>query len=149
MEAQSPPYIFGENSFASCKFACRTLTNEFRVETNPSTGLHVHVAEGADGYALQKVKKLIVFLWTFKSQIDQLHPNRRAELCEDEGNMWHESLRPDSEVTGGKYTDRWVQLTVFQGLKYIYRANSLSALDNMMRADSYKAVFYIEHIGTG
>jgi hypothetical protein len=72
------------------------------------------MAEDADGYPLQTVKKLMAFLWTIEPQIDQFHPNRRAKLSEDGGNTGYEPLRRGSELSRGKYTDRWVQLTVYQ-----------------------------------
>jgi hypothetical protein len=148
MEVQSPPYVFCDDSLQAVRLACKTLTSEFRVETNASTGLHVHVAEGADGYALQTVKKLMAFLWTFEPQIDQLHPNRRARLSEDDEKTWYESLRRGSKLSGGKFTDPLVQLTVVQGLKYIYAADNIAALNDMMKADAWKSAYHIGHIGT-
>jgi hypothetical protein len=143
MEVQSPPYIFCEDALQAVKLACRTLTSEFRVETNTSTGLHVHAAEGADGYAFQTVKKLMAFLWTFEPQIDQLHPNRRAS---DEEKTWYESLRRGSQLSRGAFTNPKIQLTVVQGLKHIYAADNLAALHDMMRADAWKSAYYMGHI---
>lgn len=145
MEVQSPPYIFCEDALQAVRLACGTLTSEFRVETNASTGLHVHVAEGADGYALQTVKKLMAFLWTFEPQIDQLHPNRRAS---DKGKTWYESLRRGSQLSRGAFTNPQIQLTVVQGLKHIYAADNLAALHDMMRADAWKSAYFMEHIAT-
>jgi hypothetical protein len=146
MEVQSPPYIFCEDSLQAVRLVCKTLTSEFRVETNASTGLHVHVGEGADGYPLQTVKKLMAFLWTFEPQIDQLHPNRRARLSNDDELTWYESLRRGSTLVERQSIDPSAQLTVVEGLNHIYKTDQISDLFNWMRPEYRKSAYHIGHL---
>lgn len=149
IEVQSPPYIFCDDSLQAVRLACNVITSEFRVETNATTGLHVHVGDGADGYTLSTMKKLMAFLWTFEPQIDQLHPNRRARLSEDAGETWYESLRRGSHLSGRRSVDGSHPLKVVDGLKFIYAAADLSDLDEMLRPNHKKSAYKIGHLVHG
>jgi hypothetical protein len=146
IEVQSPPYIFCEDSLEAVRLACRVITSEFRVETNATTGLHVHVGEGADGYTLQSIKKLMAFLWTFEPQIDQLHPRRRARLSDNEMATWYESLRRGSVLCARVSLDGTYPIKVLDGLKIIFEAGDIDVLNGLVESDYMKPAYKIEHL---
>lgn len=57
---------------------CTLLANRFCILVNETTGLHVHVGNGAKGFKLLTVKHLIAFCWAFEPQLNSLHlPSRQ------------------------------------------------------------------------
>jgi hypothetical protein len=146
IEVQSPPYIFCEDSLQAVRLACQVITGEFRVETNATTGLHVHVGDGADGYALKTVKKLMAFLWTFEPQIDQLHPKRRARISDNEAHTWYESLRRGSILCGRRSLDESFPMKVLDGLKIIFDTGDIDDLNTLMSPAYNKSAYKIEHL---
>lgn len=146
IEVQSPPYIFCEDSLQAVILACNVITSQFRLETNSTTGLHVHVGDGADGYALQTLKKLMAFLWIFEPQMDQLHPNRRARLLNNERATWYESLRRGSILCQQASLDGTFPMKILDGLKIIFEAGNIHDLNSWVKSGERKSAYQIDHL---
>ena len=55
------------------------LSTQFNLITNRSTGLHVHVGNGTEGFPLPTLKKLAQLVTGFEHIIHSLHPDYRLE----------------------------------------------------------------------
>jgi hypothetical protein len=101
-EIGSPPYIYSPTSLEAIKHFCATLTSNFRCNVNASTGLHVHVGSGDAGFDIDTIRNLMIFLWTFEGQLDQLHPNRLADTMHS--TCYYQSPRRESLLANRLYT---------------------------------------------
>lgn len=83
VEVKSPAYTFTSENLAVVKRVCEILTSTYVVDTNPSTGLHVHVGDCDTGFEFQFVKDMFAFLYAFELQLDTLHPTHRlsSDFC--------------------------------------------------------------------
>ncbi|KFY41980.1 hypothetical protein V494_02672 [Pseudogymnoascus sp. VKM F-4513 (FW-928)] len=89
-EVISPALYFRPESLTQIRVACATLTTQFRLVATKTTGLHVHVGDGADGFGHNTVRSLIAILWGFEPQLQTLHPPHRQT------QTWCMPLRVDS-----------------------------------------------------
>lgn len=79
IEVKSPAYLSSEEALEAVQKVCCILTHSYRIVTDESCGLHVHVGTGvpALGFETDVVRKLIATLWTFAPQLDKIHPMHR------------------------------------------------------------------------
>ncbi|KFY75801.1 hypothetical protein V499_04237 [Pseudogymnoascus sp. VKM F-103] len=89
-EVISPALYFPPESLTQIRVACATISTEFRVAATRTTGLHVHVGDGADGFSHSTVRNLITLLWGFEPQLQTLFPPHRHS------QTWCMPLRVDS-----------------------------------------------------
>lgn len=65
---------------------CHIFTNEYLTEVNATCGLHVHFSFGKNYntndeitiWTSKRLKKLMMFFWTFEPQFDTIHPDYRV-----------------------------------------------------------------------
>ncbi|OBT75815.1 hypothetical protein VF21_05566 [Pseudogymnoascus sp. 05NY08] len=89
-EVISPALYFHPESLTQIRVACATISTEFRVAATRTTGLHVHVGDGANGFSHSTVRNLIALLWGFEPQLLTLFPPHRHS------QTWCMPLRVDS-----------------------------------------------------
>lgn len=115
VEVISPPYYFSINAIAQVRVVCEIITNNFKVNSNDSCGLHVHVGNEKQGFHVKTLRSLLATHWTFEPVLDKLHPKRRR----DDGNFGP-SLRKKTHLT--EYTlatKERAALAVPLGLEYL------------------------------
>lgn len=89
-EVISPALYFRPESLTQIRVACATISTEFRAVATRTTGLHVHVGDGANGFSHSTVRNLIALLWGFEPQLLTLFPPHRHS------QTWCMPLRVDS-----------------------------------------------------
>lgn len=75
VELNSPALYFNENSLAAVAQVCGIMTSSYRVHTNWSCALHVHVGESRRGFSLRTQQNLMATLLTFEPQFQKIHPS--------------------------------------------------------------------------
>jgi hypothetical protein len=63
---------------------CAVLTNTYRINTNRSCSLYVHVGNSVHGFSVSTIQNFLAMIWTFEQQLDQIHPLHRrgnTEQC--------------------------------------------------------------------
>ncbi|KAL2069525.1 hypothetical protein VTL71DRAFT_14204 [Oculimacula yallundae] len=56
---------------------CVLIPKHFKVLTNVTTGLHVHIGHGTASFSLRDVAKIMAFTYVFEPQLSSLHPLHR------------------------------------------------------------------------
>lgn len=74
IEVVSRAFPFNEDSLNEVERMCRILNKTYRLSVNESTGLHVHLGHGKQGFKLKDLKELTIFLYTFELQLSSFHP---------------------------------------------------------------------------
>lgn len=85
MKITSPALPFNQESLASVRKVCNILTNEYLTDVNVTCVLHVHFSFGRDfrvddettRWDFKRLKKLMMFFWTFEPQFDTIRPDYR------------------------------------------------------------------------
>jgi hypothetical protein len=77
IELISPPFYFSHSAIATVRRVCTILSNNYRVNCNDSTALHVHVGNARKGFHVKTIRNLLATLWTFESVLDKMHPTHR------------------------------------------------------------------------
>lgn len=78
VELASPVFYTIEEAFEEIRKVCLHLTTQYRVMTNSTCGLHIHVGNCSSGFDLPTLKRLMANLWTYEPQIHTLHPHERT-----------------------------------------------------------------------
>ncbi|KFY85565.1 hypothetical protein V500_08299 [Pseudogymnoascus sp. VKM F-4518 (FW-2643)] len=91
VEVISPALYFRPESLTQIRVACATITTQFRVVATRTTGLHVHVGDGENGFSVGTLRNLIALLWGFEPQLQTLHPSHRRT------ETWCMPLRIDTK----------------------------------------------------
>ncbi|MCJ1371407.1 hypothetical protein MMC20_002622 [Loxospora ochrophaea] len=79
MELVSRVLPGGEESLKEVCTVLSILNANFRVRTNETTGLHVHVGNGRRGFSLPCLKNFAQLVYAFEHQIESLHPDCRVD----------------------------------------------------------------------
>ncbi|KAF4632458.1 hypothetical protein G7Y89_g5674 [Cudoniella acicularis] len=88
IEVTYPAYSFSAEALRAVENVCSILIKSFIIETNETTGLHVHVRNGNSGFTFDSLRKLMAFLWAFTPQLESLHPfGRTGGSTEEEINF--------------------------------------------------------------
>ena len=82
IEVVSPVLQFSNESLCTVKNVCAALSKRYRIETNSTAGLHVHVGNRNQGFDFPAMQRLAGILWTFDSQISTIHSDYRREKSE-------------------------------------------------------------------
>ncbi|CAG8977003.1 hypothetical protein HYALB_00012855 [Hymenoscyphus albidus] len=77
VEICSPILLFTEKSLAAVAEVCGILSSNSRIHLNASCGLHVHIGNGMDVFAVETLSKLMATVFTFEPTIDKIHPAAR------------------------------------------------------------------------
>ncbi|KAH7346354.1 putative amidoligase enzyme-domain-containing protein [Rhexocercosporidium sp. MPI-PUGE-AT-0058] len=77
IEVKTPALPFTPESLQAVKDMCALIPKNFKILTNSSTGLHVHIGHGESSFSTHVVAKIMAFIYTFEPQISSLHPIHR------------------------------------------------------------------------
>jgi hypothetical protein len=77
MELRSPALHSTEKAYDAIQEVCAILPSTYCLNTNRSTGLHVHIGNRNFGWTFGITKRLMAFLWAFTPQIFSLVPEHR------------------------------------------------------------------------
>ncbi|KAJ5051621.1 uncharacterized protein L3040_001396 [Drepanopeziza brunnea f. sp. 'multigermtubi'] len=77
VEIKSPALLMTQDSLDEVQKLCLLLPTHFKLITNSTCGLHVHVGHGQKGFTTSNVTRIIAFLYAFEPQLDTLHPLHR------------------------------------------------------------------------
>jgi hypothetical protein len=122
IELISPVFFYSTAALNRIKKVSRIMSKHFRINLNPSTGLHVHVGNRASGFELSTVRNLLATIFTFEPQIEEIHPRFR-----------HNNLEYCSNLRNGSHLKKIVGKPFWESaLNYL-----LTKVDNMM--DLYDA----------
>jgi hypothetical protein len=113
LEIRSPALYFTPESLQEVEAVCSLLKSTYCINTNKSTGLHVHIGYGEAGYEFNHLRNLIAFLWAFELQIDSIHPPHRF------GNPYCSSMREGAELSASWANKKHRLITPIQGVNYI------------------------------
>lgn len=78
VELNSPVFYTYPASQAEISRVCAALRDGFRVLTNRSCGLHVHIGNGDSGFDLKTLRGLAVMVWAFEGVLREVHPSWRT-----------------------------------------------------------------------
>ncbi|RDW79817.1 hypothetical protein BP6252_04455 [Coleophoma cylindrospora] len=105
VEVKSPARYYFEDSITEIKKVCRVLTENYLLNTNESTGLHVHVGLGSQNYSIPHLRRLAAFVWAFENYFDTLHPKHRINTQYTRsmryGSGWVEETSDSPTVKNG------------------------------------------------
>ena len=93
IEVISPPFFYSKGALNTVRKTLHLLKSTFRVNINPSCGLHVHVGNRSQGLSFVTTRNLLATILTFESQIDGIHGSYRLS-----GNVYTRGLRSHSEL---------------------------------------------------
>lgn len=79
VEIVSPPLYFSEQACQQVKAVIEVLTNNYRLITPESAGLHIHVGNESKGFDESAIRKMLATLWTFEPAIETIHPPWRKD----------------------------------------------------------------------
>ncbi|TEY75123.1 hypothetical protein BOTCAL_0065g00250 [Botryotinia calthae] len=77
LEIKSPVYYHSEEALSDVKRVWEIIISTYKVITNESMGLHVHVGNGVDAFDGETLRNLWGILWTTEKWIETIHPPHR------------------------------------------------------------------------
>ncbi|EHK98114.1 hypothetical protein M7I_6166 [Glarea lozoyensis 74030] len=93
IEVITPAFFYSTAALNAIRQTCKFLTSTFRINTNISSGLHVHVGNQSQGLSFKTTRNLFATVLTFEPQIDQIHGKYRLR-----DNHHTRGLRAHSEL---------------------------------------------------
>ena len=93
------------------------IKRHFRVSTNDTTGLHVHVGDSSRGFPLGVCQKVMGFFYTFDELLAPLHPRSR------EDHSWALNIRDAFQLP---ILNSW---SVSEALEAIFDTNTIEELE--------------------
>ncbi|RYP03764.1 hypothetical protein DL764_004939 [Monosporascus ibericus] len=95
VEITSPAEVASEESFSAITYVVNLLASKYRINVNPSCGLHVHVGQGADFLELGALRRVAGLLWAADPLLGCLHPPSKR-FC-----YYSQSLRERTRLARG------------------------------------------------
>ncbi|KAL7629191.1 hypothetical protein AAE478_000711 [Parahypoxylon ruwenzoriense] len=74
IEVTSPAMWATKESFDEVRYVINLLKSRYRLRINPTTGFHVHVANGKNFFTADMIKRMGAFLWAADPLLSRLHP---------------------------------------------------------------------------
>ena len=93
------------------------IKRHFRVSTNDSTGMHVHIGDSSRGFPLEVCQKVMGFFYTFDTMMEPLHPPSRRD------HHWARNIRDAFQLS---ISNSW---SVSEALEAIFETTSIEELD--------------------
>ncbi|KAH7330150.1 putative amidoligase enzyme-domain-containing protein [Rhexocercosporidium sp. MPI-PUGE-AT-0058] len=130
VELVSPPFYFSEKALNEVRVVCETLPSEYRLFTNTSCSIHVHVGNGTNGFTVSHLRKLMAILWAFEPQFDSLHPHHRVGPTRYSGSLReHSKLAIKLKARG---------MTARDGLQRIYDTQDINEIVDILDSPKLK-----------
>ncbi|KAI9051129.1 hypothetical protein LZ554_005231 [Drepanopeziza brunnea f. sp. 'monogermtubi'] len=79
MEVVSPAFFSSPKALNEVNLVCETLPRKYRLATNTSCSVHVHVGNGDRGFTLEHLQNMMALFWVFEGQLDSIHPYHRVK----------------------------------------------------------------------
>lgn len=92
-EIITPVFFFGDVALRGVQQMLGVLSSNFRVNVNPSSGLHCHVGNRKDSFSLQTLQNFYATVWAFEPQFETIIPSSRLR------NQYSYSLRQDTNLS--------------------------------------------------
>ena len=122
IELRSPPMYFTPESLQAVADVLKLLKRTYCINTNGSTGLHVHVGDGQKGWPFHTMRKLFAFLWAFEHQLNTLFPPSRVD------GEYTKIMRSSALYVHEFRRDKGRRPTPMEGLIVLLKCNSWSRL---------------------
>lgn len=142
-EIVSPAFEYCEAALTEVKIFVETLASKFRINCNRSSGIHVHVGNGPDGFVHETIRNLFATLWTFEPQIMTIHPNHRLtneKFCPcyrtgtccgyERTRFWNRKINPLQDDAGSPQDLKRVDATldVARGLEDLLASEDITEI---------------------
>jgi hypothetical protein len=79
IELRSPALYFTPASLDAVGEVLALLRRTYCINTNVTTGMHVHVGDGRNGWPSHVIRRLFAFVWAFEPQLNTLVPPHRVD----------------------------------------------------------------------
>lgn len=93
VEIITPVLYFSEVALEGVQQVVNVLSSNYRVNVNPSAGLHRHVGNSKEGFSLQTLQNFYATMWTFDPQFETIIPSNHLK------NEQNYSLRRDTNLS--------------------------------------------------
>ena len=127
IEVITPAFYFSADAINTVKSVCEILTNSYRLNCNPTSGMHVHVGRGEKSFAFETLRSLYSTLWTFEPQIKQIHPYYRHET-----ETYSVNLRNDNSIFEENIEGDLSPVEVVKGLDSILNSQDTGNLGSLV-----------------
>ena len=125
IELRSPPMYFTPESVQAVADVLKLLKRTYCINTNSSTGLHVHVGDGRKGWHFHTMRKLFAFLWAFEYQLNTLSPPSRVD------GDYTKTMRMSAKYVRDFKRDKRRRPTPMEGLISLLRCDSWPELHRL------------------
>jgi Putative amidoligase enzyme len=122
IELRSPAMYFTPESVQAVADVLKLLKRTYCINTNRSTGLHVHVGDGKKGWPFHTLRKFFAFAWAFEPQLHTLHPASRID------SEYTKAMRTTSAYPKSFLENRGRRPTPMEGLAALMRCESFEDL---------------------
>ena len=144
-------------SFAEVRKVVSLIASRYKIKTNFTTGLHIHVGNGDRGFSLRCLRNLMQLVTAFEHEIESLHPDSRTkDSYEDDSwpsyfsapsQNWslhprEGPLRSVQIIQQARTLDELIELMHPCGTKF--QAYNISGL----RPDEKQTIEFRQHIGS-
>lgn len=126
IEIKSPILPFTVASLKAVEDIYKLLTSNYVCTTNQSTGMHIHIGDGQQGFALTTVKHLALFLWAFEPQLNSLHPTSRQNI------QYSKSLRNRSLLAEDWHANNGERITPLQGFLSLLNCQTIEQITKQL-----------------
>lgn len=123
IEMRSPAMYFTPASLDAVGEVLALLRRTYCINTNISTGLHVHVGDGRNGWPFPVIQRLFAFIWAFEPQINSLVPPHRVD------GQYTNSMRTYSKFVWDFAEEMGRRPTPMEGLVAMKNLKSMRALE--------------------
>lgn len=132
IELRSPALYFTPESLTEVAEVLKLLKRTYCINTNTSTGLHVHVGDGKKGWRFHTIHKLLAFVWAFEFQLNTLFPPSRID------GDFTKSMRANSHYVNMFVQERGRPPTPMEGLVRLLNCESFEQLEKLFRPGTFR-----------
>lgn len=140
IEVRSPALYFTKESLRAVQDVCSILSSTYCLNTNLTTGLHIHVGDGVKGFTFDTMRKLTAFLYAFEPQINSLHPESRIE------NIYCHPFRGKSQLCVNWKRENKSVITPREAVASLLRAETMGSLCKMLYTHGFTAAYQFVNI---
>lgn len=117
IELISPVLQLAPTGIAEAMQVAGLIQRHFRISTNNTTGMHVHVGDSSRGFPLEVCQKVMGFFYTYDALMAPLHPPSRSD------HNWVRNIR---DVFQLPISNSW---SILEALEAIFDTNSIEELE--------------------
>lgn len=117
IELISPILNLTPAGIAEAMHVAGLIQRHFRVSTNDSTGMHIHIGNSSKGFPLEVCRKVMGFFYTFDGLLEPLHPPSRQD------HDWARNIRDACQLS---IINSW---SVSEAVETIFATDSIEELE--------------------